>query len=157
MKTGMAAATPDSADAAPVNGARDAGERGAPSADAPRTMSQEFKALWRELPGLVTDRVELLSLELQRAGAALVQAAMLVVAATVLGVTVWLLAWAAAISAMVDAGLSMALALALVLVVNAAAAWWAIARARSLLARVPLVATFRHLTPKSLEDGNAAT
>ncbi len=40
------------------------------------TLSDEFRALWRDLPGLVTDRVDLLALALQRAGAAPVQAAM---------------------------------------------------------------------------------
>jgi hypothetical protein len=118
-------------------------------------MGQGMKELWRELPGLVTDRVDLLALELQRAGVAMVKLAILVVAATVLSVTVWLLAWATAITAMVDAGLPVVLALALMLVVNAAAVWWAWVQAQALLKRVNLSATFRHLT-SSNQDRPAA-
>jgi len=133
--------------------------KAASTGDPPAPMGQGLKEIWRELPGLLTDRVDLLALEIKRAGAALVKLAMLVVAATVLIVTVWLLAWATAITAMVGAGLPVAVALALMLAVNAAALWWAWLRAQALLKRVNLSATFRHLTdfgqerPEAPPDG----
>ena len=43
-----------------------------------------------ELPGLVSDRLELLALELHRAGQGMVQIMALVLATAVLGTTAWL-------------------------------------------------------------------
>ena len=38
-----------------------------PDPSAPASVHQQLRALWRELPGLLSDRVDLPSLELQRA------------------------------------------------------------------------------------------
>jgi uncharacterized membrane protein YqjE len=111
--------------------------------------------LWEELPGLVSDRVELLSLELHRAGLALMRIVVLMIAASILGVTAWLALWSAAVMALVAAGLPPALALGCALLVNVAAAAWAVARARRLLPLLRLPATRRHLMihPQRAVDG----
>lgn len=112
----------------------------------PPSLLDTLGGLWKELPGLLNDRIELLSLELQRAGAALAQVVVLVVAAAILGVTAWLVLWSAIVMALVAAGLHIALALAAALLLNVGAALWAAARARSLLPLLRLPATRRHLT-----------
>lgn len=110
-------------------------------------------ALLRELPKLLSDRVELLSLDLQRAGLALGQIVGLIVAVAILGVTAWLLIWAGVLLALVMVGLPRWGALLLAIVINAAGLWWAVAQIR---ARIPklLLSTFRRhlaLTPWPLE------
>jgi len=105
-----------------------------------------LKSVWRDLPGLFNDRVELLSLELQRAGLALVQIVMLLVIVAILGVTVWLVLWGAIIVALVAMGLHLSLALLVALVLNALAAALALSRVRSLLPMLKFPATRRHLT-----------
>jgi uncharacterized membrane protein YqjE len=117
----------------------------APSPTAPQSLLGTLKGLWQELPGLVSDRVELLSLELHRAGLALVQIAVLVVAAAILGVTAWLVLWGMVVALLVMAGLHWLAALGLALAANLLAAWWAVARARRLLPALKLPATRRHL------------
>lgn len=107
---------------------------------------EQLHALWRELPGLVSDRVELLSLELKRAVQALAQIFALMVAVAVLGVTAWLLLWGVVIQLLVAAGLPLALGLLLAVAVNGLAIVLALRRARYLLPRLALPATRRHLT-----------
>ena len=113
---------------------------------APQTsMLQTLQGLWHELPGLISDRVDLLTLELRRASRALMQIMVLAVAATLLGVTAWLAMWAAVVGLLMIAGLHWSLALLVVLVVNLGVLWWAVARMRSLLPDLKLPATRRHL------------
>ncbi|WP_439520209.1 phage holin family protein [Hydrogenophaga sp.] len=102
--------------------------------------------LFSELPGLVSDRVELLSLELQRAGLALLHIACLGLALTVLGMAGWLLVWALVLVGLVAAGLSWAVALAVALLVHVLLGWWAVNRIRRLLPTLGLPATRRQLT-----------
>jgi hypothetical protein len=104
-----------------------------------------LKDLWRELPSLFSDRVELLSLELHRAGLALAQIAVLVVAAAILGVTAWLVLWGTVVALLTLAGVHWLLSLAIVLAINLVAAWLAVARVRRLLPSLKLPATRRHL------------
>lgn len=103
--------------------------------------------IWTALPGLLNDRIELLSLELQRAAAALAQTVLLIVVSGILGVTAWLLLWAV-IGALVDAGWHSALALSLAMGINLGAAAWTALRARRLLPLLRLPATRRHLMIK---------
>ena len=117
----------------------------APAFEPPSWLAT-LQDLARELPGLVSDRVELLSLELHRAGLALAQIVALIVAAAILGVTAWLALFGAAVGAMVAAGLPWAGALAIVMLVNLALGWAAVARARTLAPLLRLPATQRHLT-----------
>lgn len=104
-------------------------------------------AIARDLPGLLADRVELLSLELQRAGRALAQLLVLVVACAVLGVTAWLVLWAGIAGALVAAGLALHWALLVVLLANVLAIGAALLRMKRLLPLLRLPATRRHLTP----------
>ena len=99
-----------------------------------------------ELPGLISDRIELLSLELQRAGKVLAQIVALIVAAAILAVTAWLALWGGVMVALIDAGLHWAAALLIVLVINLGACWWAVSRVRRLAPLLQLPATRRHLT-----------
>ncbi|MGQ3051534.1 MAG: phage holin family protein [Roseateles sp.] len=144
--------------------AREGPPPGTPGPDAypvPASLLAQLQALWRELPGLVSDRVELLSLELKRAVRALAQIVALLVAVGILGVTAWLLLWAGVIRLLVDAGLPMAGALLLSVVVNVLAVVLVLQRVRSLLPKLSLPATRRHLMitpdpapPKPPEEGN---
>ena len=123
-------------------------EPGAQAAAAPQppALSDSLQGLLRELPGLVSDRVELLSLELHRSGLALSRIVALVLMAALLGGTAWLMLWVLAIGALVlAAGLHWALALGLALLLNLVGAWLALAQVRRLAALLPLQATRRHL------------
>lgn len=109
------------------------------------SLIEQLQALWRELPGLVSDRVELLSLELQRAVQALAQIIALLVAVAVLGVTAWLMLWAAIIGLLITAGLPPAVALLVAIASNGLAIMLALQRVRGLLPKLKLPATRRHL------------
>jgi hypothetical protein len=109
------------------------------------SMLQTVQDLWRELPGLLSDRVELLTLELKRAGLALVQVLVLALAAAIVAVTAWLLLWGCIVAALVQAGLGLPWVLLGGVAVNLLAAWLAAARARALLPRLSLPSTRRHL------------
>jgi len=113
----------------------------------PEGWLEALQSIWRELPGLVGDRVDLLALELQRAGRALAQIVALLVAASILAVTAWLALWAGIAVGLVQLGLHWAPALLLVLALNAATAWLALTRLRLLLPLLRLPATRRHLSP----------
>lgn len=103
------------------------------------------RSIWRELPALVGDRVELLSLELQRAGHALVKVAVLAGSAVILALTAWLALWGTLVGLLIALGWPAAAAHALVVLINALATAWALWRARSLLKLLGLPATRRHL------------
>lgn len=121
----------------------------APSTDADDpggSLTGTLQALLHELPGLVSDRVELFALELGRAASALARLLAWVVAMAILGVTAWLALWSAVVIALVQAGWHWALALAAVMVANLAAVAFAATRVRGLAGRVSLPATRRHLT-----------
>ncbi len=115
-----------------------------------------LRGLAQELPRLLGDRLELLSLELQRAGIALAVIAMLAVACGVLAVTAWLLLWSGLVLGLVALGLHPAWALAAAVVLNllAVALAWRHARAQLPLLRLP--ATRRHLGRGSVDRAAAA-
>jgi len=118
----------------------------APARDTP-SLTDSLQGLLRELPGLFSDRVELLSLELHRAGIALTRIVALVLVAAILAATAWLLLWAAAVAMLVLVfGLHWAAALLLVLLLNLCGAVLALAQARRLTGLLALPATRRHLT-----------
>lgn len=137
-------------DAAADSSDRQTGGAGA-AATAEPSWLVTVQALLHELPGLVSDRIELLSLELQRAGRALAQIVALIVAAAILAVTAWLALWAGVMVALISAGLHWAAASLLVLVVNLGACAWAVARVRALAPLLQLPATRRHLTVRRAE------
>lgn len=116
----------------------------------PDTLLHNVQQLLRELPGLVSDRVHLLALELKRSGLALAQMVGLVVAAGVLLCTAWLALWAGIAAALVELlDLSWGWACLLVVVVNVLAAGLAVWRALSLARFLSLPATLRRLTLSS--------
>jgi hypothetical protein len=110
------------------------------------SLLDNVKQLLRELPGLVSDRVQLLALELKRSGLALAQMVGLVVAAGVLLCTAWLALWTGIGIALVQAGLAWGWTLMLILLLNLGAAWLAVQRALTLARFLALPATLRRLT-----------
>lgn len=118
---------------------------GARSTAAPEPLLASLAALARELPGLLGERLELLTLELQRARLALVQMLALIVAAALLGVTAWLALWGVIAGLLIELGWHWAAALAAIMLLNVAAAWIALARVRALAPQLGLPATRRHL------------
>jgi len=110
-------------------------------------LLKTLQALWQDLPGLVGDRVDLLGLELQKAGLALAQIAGLVVVVAILCVTGWLLLWVGIVAACVALGLHLAAALGLAMLLNGVAAALAVMRMRWLCTALHLPATRRHLLP----------
>lgn len=110
------------------------------------SLLDNVKQVLRELPGLVSDRVHLLALELKRSGLALAQMVGLVVAAGVLLCTAWLALWTGIGVALVQAGLGWGWTLGLILLLNLGAAWLAVRRALALARFLALPATLRRLT-----------
>ena len=125
----------------------DAGaQSGAPAARrGSESLFDLARSILRELPALVGDRVELLSLELQRAGVALAKVLVLAGAAAIFALTGWLALWGVLIGLLMALGLQWAVAFAVALLINLAAAAWALWRARSLARLLGLPATRRHL------------
>ena len=117
----------------------------------PTSLLQAAQALLQELPGLVSDRVRLLALELRRAGIALAQIIALAVASAILLITAWLAMWAGVAAAGIAAGIPWGWVFLLVLAINLGAAFLALKRARTLLALLGLPATVRRLTANSHE------
>ncbi|WP_374672869.1 phage holin family protein [Ideonella sp.] len=110
------------------------------------SLTRTLQALLHELPGLVSDRVELFALELGRAASALARLVAWVVAIAILGVTAWLALWSGVVVGLVQAGWHWSLALLAVMVANLAAVAFAVTQVRGLAGRVSLPATRRHLT-----------
>lgn len=123
------------------------------------SLLQMLRALVKDVPGLVSDRVHLLSLELKRAGLALGQMVALGIAATMFGVTAWLALWIGLAAAAIHFGMPWGWAWAIVLALNLAGAFLVVKRAMSLVEYLKLPATMRRFTmpppaPASI-DGNA--
>jgi|GEM_PF-1525833 uncharacterized membrane protein YqjE len=112
----------------------------------PASLGSLIGGLLSDLPGLVGDRVELLSLELHRAGLALLHMAILGMALTVLGMAGWVIVWALLLLGLVAAGLSWATGLGVALLAHALLGWWAVNRIRRLIPTLGLPATRRQLT-----------
>lgn len=102
--------------------------------------------LLNELPGIVSDRVQLLTLELRRARQALGRLVMLAVAAALLGLTAWFALWIGLLMAAMQFEYGWAWMLALILVLNVGGAWLAVLRIRRLAVFLALPATVRRLT-----------
>lgn len=117
-----------------------------PSAAPQPSWLASLQGLLHELPGLISDRIVLLSLELQRAGQVLAKIVALIVAAAILAVTAWLALWGGVMVALINAGLHWVAASLIVLVINLGACWWAVIRVRTLAPLLHLPATWRHLT-----------
>jgi hypothetical protein len=121
-----------------VNGAPPAEWRGA-------TLTASLRTLWHDLQGLVGDRVDLLSLELHRAGLAAAQILLWMVAASIFGVTAWLALCGGVAMLLLQQGLHWSGVLLLLMLANLGAAWIAFNRAKALAPRLALPVTRRHL------------
>ena len=112
----------------------------------PLSTLDAVKALLAELPALFSDRVQLLALEMKRAGRALAQIMALLVAAAIFAATAWAALWAGAIVLLMRTGLSLGYVLLIVLLINLAAALAALLGIRKLARWLALPATVRRLT-----------
>ncbi len=135
-----------SAQAAPQNSAQADAAQAALDGLPSDSLWDNVKLLLRDLPGVVSDRVHLLALELKRSGLALAQMVGLVVAAGVLLCTAWLALWTGIGVALVQAGVAWGWTLLLILLINLGAAWLAVKRALALARFLALPATLRRLT-----------
>jgi uncharacterized membrane protein YqjE len=111
-----------------------------------QSLPQAVGALFADLPGILTDRVHLLSLELRRASNALGQMVALGLLAAILFATSWITLWVGLAAAFVAVGLAWPWIVLLVLAVNLAAAVWALMRVKALAPLLALPATLRRLT-----------
>ena len=127
-------------------GSAPAGGDGGGDDAAGESLLDSLQALLHELPGLISDRVELFALELARAGRALARIVAWLVAIAIVGVTAWLALWAGVVVALIQLGLHWALALLIVLAINLVAVIVGLKQVRLLATRLSLPATRRHLT-----------
>jgi hypothetical protein len=109
------------------------------------SLLDTLQALLHELPGLISDRVELFALELARAGRALARIVAWLVAIAIVGVTAWLALWAGLVVGLIQLGLHWAWALLIVLAINLVAAVVGLKQVRHLASRLSLPATRRHM------------
>ena len=107
---------------------------------------QVLGSLLHELPGLVSDRVHLLSLEIKRAGIATAHIVALTLGAAILLATAWLALWAGVIVGLMQNGVHWTWVFGGVLLVNGGAAAWALLRVKQFAPLLGLPATLRHLT-----------
>ena len=110
------------------------------------SLPKAVGALFADLPGLLSDRVHLLSLELRRASNALGQMVALGLLAAILFATAWLALWVGLAAAFLAVGLAWPWIVLLVLFINVSAAVWALLRVKALAPLLALPATLRQLT-----------
>ena len=116
------------------------------------SLPKAVGALFADLPGLLTDRVHLLSLELRRASNALGQMVALGLLAAILFATAWIALWVGLAAAFLAVGLAWPWIVLLVLFVNLAAGIWALLRVKALAPLLALPATLRRLTDSDAQD-----
>ena len=117
------------------------------------SLPKAVGALFADLPGLLTDRVHLLSLELRRASNALGQMVALGLLAAILFATAWIALWVGLAAAFVAVGLAWPWIVLLVLFVNLSAAAWAVMRVKALAPLLASPATLRRLTDSDALEG----
>ena len=110
------------------------------------SLPKAIGALFADLPGILTDRVRLLSLELQRASNALGQMVALGILAAILFATAWIALWVGLAAAFLAVGLAWPWIVLLVLFINLSAGIWAVMRVKALAPLLALPATLRRLT-----------
>jgi uncharacterized membrane protein YqjE len=116
------------------------------------SLPQQVAALFTDLPGLVSDRVQLLSLELKRASHALAQILALALLAAILVATAWLALWVGIAAALIKGGMSWPWACVVVMLVNLVAAAWSANRLKTLAPLLALPATLRRLTDSDARE-----
>ena len=110
------------------------------------SLPKAIGALFADLPGILTDRVRLLSLELQRATNALGQMVALGLLAAILMGTAWLAFWVGLAAAFLALGIAWPWIVLLVLFINLSAAAWCVLRVKRLAPLLALPATLRRLS-----------
>ena len=110
------------------------------------SLPKAIGALFADLPGILTDRVRLLSLELQRASNALGQMVALGLLAAILVATAWLAFWVGLAAAFLALGIAWPWIVLLVLFINLSAAAWCVMRVKRLAPLLALPATLRRLS-----------
>ena len=110
------------------------------------SLPKAIGALFADLPGILTDRVRLLSLELQRASNALGQMVALGILAAIVFSTAWIALWVGLAAAFLAVGLAWPWIVLLVLFINLSAGVWAVMRVKALAPLLALPATLRRLT-----------
>jgi len=110
------------------------------------SLPKAIGALLADLPGILTDRVRLLSLELRRATNALGQMVALGLLAAILVATAWLAFWVGLAAAFLALGIAWPWIVLLVLFINLSAALWCVMRVKRLVPLLALPATLRRLT-----------
>ena len=118
------------------------------------SLPKAVGALFADLPGLLTDRVHLLALELRRASGALGEMVALGLLAAILFATAWIALWAGLVAGFISLGLFWPWAVLIVLVVNLSAAVWAAMRAKALAPLLALPATLRRLTDSDSRESD---
>lgn len=116
---------------------------------------QRIERLADDLPGLLGDRVHLLTLELQRASRACVSLVVWALAAILCGATAWFWLWVAFVHVALQAGWHPWLIGLVVIGGNVLVVLLAVARIRHLAPLLKLPATVRHLTHSALQEGGA--
>jgi len=117
------------------------------------SLPKAVGALLADLPGILTDRVRLLSLELRRASNALGQMVALGLLAAILVATAWLAFWIGLAAAFLALGVAWPWIVLLVLFINLSGAAWCALQVRRLAPLLALPATLRRLTDAdSLEE-----
>jgi uncharacterized membrane protein YqjE len=123
-----------------------------PAPDEVVSLPKAVGALFADLPGLLSDRVHLLALELRRASGALGQMVALGLLAAILVATAWITLWVGLAAAFLAVGLAWPWIVLLVLFVNLAAAVWALMRVKALAPLLALPATLRRLTNSDVQE-----
>ena len=119
------------------------------------SLPRAVGALLADLPGLFTDRVRLLSLELQRASNALGQMVALGLLAAILVATAWLAFWVGLAAAFLALGIAWPWIVLLVLFINLSAAAWCVVRVKRLAPLLALPATLRRLSDSDSREETA--
>ncbi len=114
-----------------------------------------LRSLMEDVPRMIGARIELLSLELQRAKQAFIVMAALGAVAALLLVTAWFVIWGAAIAGLIQAGLAWGWAVLIVLVVQLGGAFLALRYALSMTRYLGFAATLRNLAPRPRSPGKA--
>ena len=104
-----------------------------------------ISSLLRELPGLVSDRLQLLTLELKRASRSLGKIAAFAVVAAILLFTAWVTLWIGIGLLLVALGLHWGWSVVIILALNIGAAVFLLLKARALVHDLTLPATMRRL------------
>jgi Putative Actinobacterial Holin-X, holin superfamily III len=112
----------------------------------PPSLPQLLGRLFDDLPGVVSDRVHLLTLEMRRATRALVKVLVLSMVAGLLAITAWLALWAGLAAAAIHFGVPWGWVAVCSVLLNAVLAGVAVSRALKIAPLLALPATIRRLT-----------